>query len=650
MNKFLYLLFCILCCIGYYTPAYTQDLKERDSLLNLIATSKKDTNLVLLYYEVGFHYELNDYPTAIEYYRKGKALSEELQYKTGIIKYIFNYTNILNIQGKLDSSMILNKEAIQLSLEKNDHILIAKSYVNTGNVFLKTLQYDSAIHYYETAKKYAEEPFLIAHVSYLMSALYYDVGRYSDAIKESQNALDFFKSSGDLYNLVGALLNLGNAYIENDQLEKGKEQLIEALEVSKRIDFSEAQLNALLSLIHLYIIEGKMDDPLVLEYGEQALSISLKQHDVYGIATSYRSLAVHYKFKREFDQSLKYIDSSISVATTNELLNELQKSVFSKGLILLSIGKLHEGYALLEQSSKLQDSIIGNETRQRIILEEKRFESEKKEAQIQLQEQQIRQKNRLNYIFLVGVALLGIITLLLFRNYRHKQKLQQAKIDELEKEKLLAATEAILKGEEQERSRLAKDLHDGLGGMLSGIKFSFANMKENLILTPENAREFERSIDMLDSSIREMRRVAHNMMPEMLLKYGLDIALKEFCNDIDRSGVIKTTYQSLGMENLQIEQTIAVATYRIIQELVNNAIKHAKASHILVQVHVSKEDQLLQVTIEDDGKGFDVAILSNTKGIGWSNIQHRVDFLKGKIDINSSIEKGSSILIEIPMV
>ena len=241
-----------------------------------------------------------------------------------------------------------------------------------------------------------------------------------------------------------------------------------------------------------------------------------------------------------------------------------------------------------------------------------------------------------------GVALL-IISLLSFRNY--KQKLQQQRINELETEKKLTATEVVLKGEEQERTHLAKDLHDGLGGMLSGIKYSLNTMKQNLIMTPDNAKAFERSIDMLDSSIQEMRRVAHNMMPEALVKFGLDTALKDFCTDINKTGAIKLSCQTLGLENTVIDQSVSVAIYRIVQELINNTMKHAAAKNAIIQI--SKNDGLISITVEDDGKGFDTKILQSAKGIGWSNIQSRVEYLKGSLDVKSSQEKGTSVQIEI---
>lgn len=175
-------------------------------------------------------------------------------------------------------------------------------------------------------------------------------------------------------------------------------------------------------------------------------------------------------------------------------------------------------------------------------------------------------------------------------------------------------------------------------------------MKENLVMTPDNAQAFERSIDMLDSSIKEMCRVAHNMMPEMLLKYGLDTALKEFCNEIGRTGVMRITYQSAGIATNPIEQTTAVTIYRIVQELVSNAVKHSNAQHVLVQVHALAQEKLLAITVEDDGHGFDATALNQSGGMGWKNIQNRVEFLKGRLDIQSSPGKGTSVMIELNIV
>ena len=134
-------------------------------------------------------------------------------------------------------------------------------------------------------------------------------------------------------------------------------------------------------------------------------------------------------------------------------------------------------------------------------------------------------------------------------------------------------------------------------------------------------------------------------MPESLVKFGLDTALRDFCNDINQSGAIRATYQSMGLENAILEQTTSIAVYRIVQELINNTLKHASAKTAIVQVF--KTNGEISITVEDDGKGFDPMILQMANGIGWNNIQNRVDFLKGKINVQSEKEKGTSVHIEL---
>jgi len=184
-----------------------------------------------------------------------------------------------------------------------------------------------------------------------------------------------------------------------------------------------------------------------------------------------------------------------------------------------------------------------------------------------------------------------------------------------------------------------------LGGMLSGIKYSLNTMKENLIMTPDNALAFERSLDMLDSSIQEMRRVAHNLMPENLLKFGLDTALRDFCSAIYGTGILNLKYQSYGIENKSFDQSVSISVYRIIQELVTNIVKHANAGTAHVQLSYSNKTLLIDV--EDDGKGFEVSNLKSQKGIGWSNINSRLEYLNGKLDIQSQPDKGTAIHIEL---
>ena len=248
------------------------------------------------------------------------------------------------------------------------------------------------------------------------------------------------------------------------------------------------------------------------------------------------------------DSSAKYLDYSI-ISTSKQMYFENYAEVYKQ------LGDFTKAFAYKDSVAVIKDSLYQADNIRQMEFRQARYNYEKKqnevaqlEADKKIQQLAINQKNTLNYFLIAGAFTLLIISILSYRTYKQKQKLQQQRINDLETQEQLTATEAVLKGEEQERTRLAKDLHDGLGGMLSGIKYSFNTMKGNLIMTPENTQAFERSMDILDSSIKEMRRVAHNMMPEALVKFGLDTALKDFCNDINNSGALQVSYQSIGLQ------------------------------------------------------------------------------------------------------
>lgn len=358
--------------------------------------------------------------------------------------------------------------------------------------------------------------------------------------------------------------------------------------------------------------------------------------------------------KKNYPEAEKYVKMGLELAETDSVLVFMKEGYGTLSDIYAASGKFNDAYHFLTRYNTIKDSLQSEERKKFALDLEKKYESEKQRNQIlQLEAQSAKQlaenqKRQLTiWILLILAVSLGAIILLVIRKNQHKQRLQLQRIKELETEKQLAATEAVLKGEEQERSRLAKDLHDGLGGMLSGIKFSFQTMKGNLILTPENARLFERSLDMLDSSIMEMRRVAHNLMPENLIKFGLDAALKDFCSDIQQSGVLKINYISIGLEDSELEQSTSLSIYRIIQELVNNILKHAEAKQALVQL--TKNGNLILLDVEDDGKGFEHSKMLLSTGIGWANIKSRLEYLGAKFTLDTTPGKGSSIHIEIQL-
>ena len=207
---------------------------------------------------------------------------------------------------------------------------------------------------------------------------------------------------------------------------------------------------------------------------------------------------------------------------------------------------------------KLSDSLNEAETKRTINEIENQYQAKKKQDSIlvlqktnQLQQLALHKKKIQNIFLVTSLVLLLLIALLIYRNFRSRHRLlqqnellQSRRIRELEKERQLVAAHAIMKGQEQERSRLARDLHDGVGGLLSGIKLSLSTMKGNVFLSEENVNVFNHILTQMDQSIGELRRVSHNMMPEALIKYGLKEALENYCENLNLSGKIKVQVQA----------------------------------------------------------------------------------------------------------
>jgi len=630
-----------------------QTLMNRDSLLKLLPTVKEDSAGVEFYINLGQQYESNEPELAKYYYKKAGDISEKINYKAGVVRYIFNYTFVLNLQARYDSGLVLNQQSVAIARTLKDPVLLGKALFNTGTSYRQLARYEEAAKYYEEGRKlFADigDSFLSAQGGDILQLMYFNIEDYDKAIEYGEAAVKYLRTVDEPVWLGTALNNLGLSYIKKRMFNKAEQVYQETVKIGERINHVEMQASAMVNLADVHLQKGEYEK--LKPFFEKAIVLNKQIQSDDGLAISYRGMAVYHFFRKEFDIAKDYALQSYIITDTNNLVTEKQQTMQTLSSIYFALHDTKTGYDYLRAADVLADSILSDKIRKNALDLEAKYQSEQKELRIQklesdkqIQQLTIDRKNTLNYILIGSAAALLIISLLSYRNYKHKQNLQLRRINELETEKQLAATEAVLKGEEQERTRLAKDLHDGLGGMLSGIKYSMNTMKGNLIMTPDNAQAFERSMDMLDSSIKEMRRVAHNLMPEALVKFGLDTALKDFCNDIHQSGALNVTYQSVGLQGKEPDQTTAITIFRIVQELLNNTLKHAAAKNAIVQLN--RTDDQLSVTVEDDGKGFNTDVLQQSGGIGWSNIQNRVEFMKGTLDVQSAEGKGTSVHIEI---
>ena len=318
-------------------------------------------------------------------------------------------------------------------------------------------------------------------------------------------------------------------------------------------------------------------------------------------------------------------------------------------------GNKAEGYNWAAKYIVLSDSLYEAKFQNDIIEFEKKYnnaENQKKISLLQAANEKAALRSRNNQllawslagfsIFLLALAILG------WQYYRNSRKLvvqkelsHQQQLKDISQQQQLKLAAALLQGEERERKRLAGDLHDGLGGMLAGVKINLSRlspMSQEEVFT----KDLPVIISQLDSSVNELRRIARNMMPESLLNSGLETALKEICESF-ASPALAVNFQAYNVEQ-DITQDMQVTIFRIVQELLANAVRHAAATSVLVQC--SQNENTFYITVEDNGKGFNTGQINVTKGIGLTNVKNRVDYLKGTLDIESAPGTGTTINIE----
>jgi two-component system NarL family sensor kinase len=343
---------------------------------------------------------------------------------------------------------------------------------------------------------------------------------------------------------------------------------------------------------------------------------------------------------KETNQAILLLDETIKTIPNNlnkqSALQLLSKAYSKKGDDAKALSTLNEMMVL-------KDSLIKIETTQTIDALRAGYETDKQEKELALQKAKINQQQ----VIILAISICSLLSLGLVFLYfsRKKNALKNEMATAILEEKNNAAM-AILAAEEKERKRIASDLHDGIGQMMSAVKMNLSSLAYKLTsLTPQEAALLEKTMALTDESCKEVRTVSHNMMPNALLKSGLSSAIKTFVDKIDHKK-LKVNLHSEGLDN-RLPDTVEIVLYRVIQETVNNVIKHAKANQL--DIAIIKDVDGLSCTIEDNGIGFNFNDKNLTEGIGLKNIQARIAYLQGTVEWDAVPNKGTLVSIHIPM-
>lgn len=619
-------IFTVITVLFLLQPVFSQPLINVDSVKQVIDNKPTDTNTLRQYLKYIDTLSTTQTETifTIAKWVIANAIKDNANIILADAYYIMGKTNLM-VENFPDATKYYN-QALLIAEKNNNYKMAVKSLIGLQSIFKTTNNIPKTIECIVQAKTIAQKNnylWGIAQCNYYLGVTLPDVGfpktkdTFLMRIKYIKNALDTFIILKDTPQINVAYVGLAERY--------------------SGYGYYDSAINILNSIAPFYLL------PQNQKYLPTFYFISGITH--YRKGRSENNKHVYFK------EAIKYFNLCIPIAQLINDSRNLMRSYDWAAYAYEILGDYKNAFLYEKIYTNMADS-IGSETNLKAMADiQNKYEREKKDREI-LQLNTVNQnKSTLNKIFIGSTITLFILALLGYKNFSNKQKLaqqqqqlQQQQITQLQKEKQLLAIDAMLKGQEDERSRIAKDLHDGLGGMLSGTKLSFMHMKENLVLTNENAILFDQSLKMLDNTMGDLRKVAHNLMPEALVKFGLQDALKDFCNGIKSASNLGINFQVVG-DNRPLSNTADVFIYRIIQELVNNCIKHAQAKNIMVQL--SYQPSTIGITVDDDGVGFDKNNVQTNKGAGMQNIQYRVDYFNGTIDIDSTNTKGTSFNIDL---
>ncbi|WEK35614.1 MAG: sensor histidine kinase [Candidatus Pseudobacter hemicellulosilyticus] len=561
-------------------------------------------------HNIGIVFEAQgDYEQALEMGLQTLALRQQLNDSAAIANTWNNIGIIYDQMGNYPRALDYYYKAYRYYQAKGDQEKLAMVSVNLGIVFKAQGEYTKVVDYYReayTVYKALQFPAEAAFCEANLGSVFYYTRQYDSCLFYSLLAEKAFLAQNNLQSLPIAQANAGMAYFELGRPVEARQQLAKALVGHRNYNNKKEIAFVLIQLGKVHMAQKERGE--AIRVLTEALSLATGIHSPKQVMDAARLLSEQYA----------------------------------------GSGDYKNAWTVFQTYSTVKDSLFEQEKMKAITGFQAQYETEKKEQQIRLLQQEgelqaLRLKQR-NMLLLVLAALfitggLAVYFIMARRRIKAEARLQAER--SLQEQ---AAARAVLQAEDRERRRLAADLHDGVGQLLSAALLQVHRAQEQQPAGSSAAELTDKAVSLLNEGYDEMRQLSHRMMPSALLKAGLPQALREFVDRI-QSRELSVELHTSGLEERLPEQTETVL-YRIIQEAVNNVLKHAAASSLSIQL--AKEKEGISLTVEDNGKGFDPAGLETQAGIGLKNIRSRVMLLNGTLEMDAAPGRGSLLAVFIP--
>ncbi len=627
-----------------------QQSKE-DSLRVLIKSSSLDSSKVKALLALHDELRLSNFNEAAELARESFSLANDLKWNKGIALSGRNLGIALSLLGKYDSAVAILNLAIEKSASINDQSNIGYCQMTLGNIQYDQTNYDQALKYYFECLKTYEGIENYAGMSSAMiwiGIIYqYSKSDYAAAIAAYEEALTLAERGNSGLNKGYVYGNLAIIYDDRAVYDSAIYYNKKSMGIKEQYNDRRGVGNSLNNIGNVFYSMSQLDSAIL--YYSNSLVIRREINDQTGIVSASINLGRIFLDQRQFQRAEDLLSAAKSLAEELNYKEAWKDAMFHLSVLYESTGRLKEALSFFKQYKSLSDSIFNIESDKGISELQVTFETEKKEQQIALQKAEIAEQkaqNRFNFAVIVGLVLIVLLLGTLMLSIRSRSRRKQTMIrQELEIEMRESQIEASIASQEKERSRYAKDLHDGFGQMISILNLNLKSLENN----PESRESvFEESAKVLEEMYQELKGICFNLMPQTLIKNGISPAINEFASRINVSGKVFVETDFFGLEERLIEIQ-EISLYRITQEWVNNILKYSDADKINIQI--TKDEEELTLLIEDNGSGFDSNLLQSGKGNGWRNMNSRANLIKGELELDTTLGmKGNALIVNAPLL
>lgn len=575
--------------------------------------------------------------------------------------------SILRVTKGVDSVKIKEYLRVAASIQNKDYpncirlcneaILLAKEMQDTASeadaIFLKGLTSYFAGEYEQTLSFYLDaiKKFEAAHKPVGKAKVLNELGIFYRRQKQDSLSDASFKEAYHLAEGAAELAVMGTAINNQGITAQDKGAHDRAIDLFRQAQQIYVQVGDSIgvsyTLDYASVSEAaKGNYALADQLQQDAYRIRLRLGDSNAAALSLINLAEYAKLQKKYALSEKYLFDCLSI-TQKIAYKDLTAYCYKTLAELCSqTGRAELAYQYHVQYANLNEEIF-NEKRSRQINElQTKYDTEKRLAQIELLTRENQLKEARNRTILVVFS--ALLLILLIGAYAYSSRLKGKKQKELDqaiiREKELR-NRSIIEAEEKERVRIARDLHDGVAQTMTAAKMQLEYFMGTLGNSLPGDASLQNAFDLIQDAAKEVRTVSHSMVPNALLKSGLVAAVRDF---VQRTGneKLKINLVVLGL-NERLGEQVETVVFRVLQELVNNILKHAQATEITIQL--LREETELSVMVEDNGRGFDAGRLDEKAGMGLQNIESRIAYLNGQLHIDSSPGRGTTVMIEIPV-